>query len=465
MPKELSFTDSPKNSIAVEFLFLGQKNAHKVPDSFTGKKFDSIFFPEKNLILIGLGDKALVIDDYYRRAAAKAVKTASFYRISKIHFSCGSISEKTINAILEGAYLANYSFDKYKTDPEKKVFRVKEISFPMSAKKFSVTLNETLKVCQNVFIARDLVSENSDVVTPKFFEYYSRKIAKSKDIKVTVLRENQLKKLGFNLLLNVSKGASVDPRVIIFEYEGGNKNDQNILFAGKGVTFDSGGLNIKVGVSIKDMRMDMAGAANVIAIMKSASELKIKKNIVGIIGCVENLVDSESYRPGDVIKSYSGLTVENLNTDAEGRLVLADLLSFGSKKYNPEVIVEFSTLTGNVISCLGSYCAGMVSTNEKFADAMYKAGIDTYERVWRLPSFEEYIEETNGERADLRSVNKTRNNGSIYGGVFLSKFVNNVPFVHIDIAGTGMIEESKDYQPKDGTGFGVRLAIDFLKKI
>ncbi len=271
--------------------------------------------------------------------------------------------------------------------------------------------------------------------------------------------------MGMNLLLGVGAGSIVRPRLIEIEYRGAKTSKEKILFVGKGVCFDSGGLNIKVGDSMKTMRMDMAGAATVLGIIKSAAELRMKKNIVVLMACVENLVDSNSYRPGDIIKSYSGLTVENLNTDAEGRLILADALSFGTKKHNPKVVVEFSTLTGSVVAALGSYCAGMMATNKEFSHKMFESGMATYERVWEFPLFEEYLDETKGERSDLKSLGKTRYNGTIFGGAFLSKFVNEKPFIHLDVAGTAMLEEPKDYSPKDGSGFGLRLAIDFLKRI
>ncbi|MEK6957581.1 MAG: leucyl aminopeptidase [archaeon] len=465
MDSKLVFSDSPKGSLLVHFAFEGAVSHLKGPSYFTGKKLESAFMPEKSFLLVGLGKKEEFNIDYLRRAAAKAVKTASAAKMPIVHFALlDGHKENEMVAVAEGAVLANYSFDKYKTDAEQKMFRIKELSFPVAAKKFEESIRETLLVCQNVFIARDLVTENSDVVTPKMLEEVSRKIS-GKHIKVRVLNEKQLRRLGFNMLLGVARASEIPPRVIIFEYNGNPSSKDKVMFAGKGVCFDSGGLNIKVGESMKDMRMDMAGAATVIAIMKSASELKLKKNIVGIIGCVENLVDSKSFRPGDVIKSYSGKTVENLNTDAEGRLVLGDILAYGARKYNPNVIVEFSTLTGAILGTFGSHCAGMFSTSDSYSQKMFDAGMATYERVWRLPLFEEYKEETKGERSDLRSIGKTRYNGSIFGGAFLAEFVENIPFIHLDVAGTAMLEEPKDYMPKNGSGFGVRLAIEFLKRV
>ncbi|HZX33960.1 MAG TPA: M17 family peptidase N-terminal domain-containing protein [archaeon] len=466
MPMKISFPEKAGKFMNVSFIFEGQKSGFEgVPESFTGKKLQCVYLPEKNAFIVGLGKKAELQTDYFRRGAARASKTASASKISGIHFNVKGLSAAEYAALAEGAALANYDFDKYKA-AENKSFRLREISFPVEAKNFSKAIGEALIVCENVFIVRDLVSENSDVVTPEFLEKAARKIAQQHKMKFSALQEKQLKKLGFGLLLGVAQASTTSPRVIILEYNGDHSSKEKTMFAGKGVCFDSGGLNLKIEDSMKDMRMDMAGAAAVLGIMKSAAELKLKKNIVGIIGCVENLIGEKAFRPGDVIKSFSGKTVENLNTDAEGRLVLADVLSYGAKTFRPSLIVEYSTLTGAVVRVLGHYCAGIVSTADKKVEAkILEAGLETHELVWLLPLFEEYREEVKGERAVLRSIGKGPNNGTIYGGAFLAEFTENTPFIHIDIAGTGMLEEATDYMPKDGSGFGVRLAIEFLKKL
>ncbi len=463
MSTKITFSDSKKDCINVHFAFEGEKSPAHPP--FYGKKFEIQYLPDKKLLFVGLGKKNEFNVDYYRRVSALAVKTASLQKIACVHFSQKDLTEKEIVLVCEGALLGNYTFDKYKTEKDKKYFLVKEISFLSYAKKFSNSLNDALFLCNNVYFVRDLVSENSDIVTPKFLETISRKLAKKTRMKINVLREQQLTKLGFNLLMSVAKGSDNPPRVIVLEYTGDTSQiHEKVLLAGKGVTFDSGGLNIK-NDTMKDMRMDMAGAATVLGIMKSLSELKIKRNVIGIIGCVENMPDGHAYKPGDVIKSYSGKTVENLNCDAEGRLVLADVLSYGVKKYNPNLVLEFSTLTGNVVAALGHFCAGFVTNSPEHAKIISKAGHDTYELVWQLPLFEEYRELVKGERADLRSIAKNRDAGSIFGGAFLAEFVDNVPYVHVDIAGTAILEEPTMYLPKDGSGFGVRLGVEFLKNL
>lgn len=462
--QNILFTDSPKDSLNVMLVFEGESHHIKeAPKSFRGKKLETSFLPGKHLFMVGLGKKEDIELDYYRRAAAKAVKTASTFKISGIHFLLKHPLEKNCVALLEGASLSNYVFDKYKSK-EDKMFRVKHYSFPSKAKSFSHALHDTLKVCENVYLVRDLVSDNSSVVTPAYLEKTARKISNKSKIKFHVLQDVKLKSMGMNLLHGVGQAGLVPPRLIVLEYYGSPADTRKkTMFVGKGITFDSGGLNIKFGNSMKDMQMDMAGAAIVLGIIKSAADLKLKKNIIVLMPCAENLVDNKSQRPGEVIESYSGLTVENGNTDAEGRLVLADALAYGTKKYKPDLVIEYSTLTGAIVAALGSHCAGMMTTSEKLGVKMFEAGMKTYERVWEMPLFEEYLDETKGEKSDLKSMNKTKYNGSIFAGAFLSKFVNDVPFIHLDVAGTAMLDEPKDYQPKDGSGFGVRLAIEFLK--
>ena len=465
MHAEYDFSDESKGSMSVHLVYEGDKKAFpEVPDLFKGKRFEAVFLAERKAYIISLGPRDKIILDYYRRAAARSAKVASYYKFANLHFSAQGLSAEHCVALFEGAFLANYSFDKYKA-VEERVTRVKKITFPHYTKKFSDEIRNAAIACRNIFMVRDLVSDNSDVVTPQFLEDTAKKVCRKAKLKIKVLHEGELKRLGMNLILNVGKAGSEAPRLITIEYNGNPSSKDRVLFVGKGVCFDSGGLNIKTGDHMCGMRMDMAGAATVLGIMKTASELKLKKNLAGIMVCVENLVDSRSFRPGDIIRSYSGKTVENLNTDAEGRLILGDALAYGAKKYNPKVIVEYSTLTGAIVRALGSHAAGMMSTSKEYAGKMFEASEATYERVWELPLWEEYLEEVVGERSDLRSLGKTGNNGSIFGGAFLSKFVEPTPFIHLDVAGTAMIDEAKDYMPKDGTGFGLRLAIEFLKRI
>jgi leucyl aminopeptidase len=467
MDEKIVFSEKLNGAMHVEFLWEGEnKPVENLPENFVGKKLETIYLPDKKIFVAGLGKRNEFNEDYYRRLAGKAVKTASYYKIESVYFNLKDLSERNCVLLAEGALLANYSFDKYKSE-DSKFFKIKRIAFPKNAEKFKSAIDAKAIVCENALFVRDLVSDNSDVVNPDFLEEKAVEVSKKVGLKFRALHKKELESLGMNCLLAVGKASTQSPRLIILEYNGDKNSKDRFLFVGKGICFDTGGLDIKPRDSMLEMRMDMAGAATVLAIVKSAAELGLKKNIVGLMAVTENLVDANSYRPKDIIRSYSGKTIENLDTDAEGRLILADALNYGVKEFDPKIVVELSTLTGSIIGTLGQHCAGMFANAQAngFKEKMFKAGLETYERVWELPLFEEYLDETIGERSDIRSLGKTRYNGAIFGGAFLSKFVENKPFIHLDIAGTAHIDEPKDYIPKDGTGFGVRLCIEFLNKI
>jgi len=464
MQTKLIFSDPKKDFLNLTLVFEGEKLPSNLPKTFKGKKLQTHFLSEKSTLVVGLGKKEECNLDYYRRAGSIVTKTAASYEIEGVNFFTEKLNEKICVALLEGALLGNYSFDKYKSEDNKN-FELKHICFSSDSKKFSKKLNEIIIICENVCEVRNLVSDNSSIVNPDFLEKTARKISKKHRLKIKVIKGKELEKKGLNLISAVGQASKVSPRLIILEYTGTNSKEASVLFVGKGITFDSGGLDIKIHGGMKEMRMDMAGAATVLGIIKASAELKLKKNITVILTCAENLVGSNAQRPGDIVKAYSGQTVEVLNTDAEGRLVLADALAYGNKEYSPKVIVEYSTLTGAVLIALGENCAGLISTSKKYEDLMVEAGLNTYERVWPLPLFEEYLDEVKSDKADLKSINKGRNNGTIFAGAFLSKFVEKTPFVHIDIAGTAMLEEAKFYSPKEGSGFGVRLGLEFLDKI
>lgn len=464
---DIIYSNEAKDALRVIFINENDKKPlESIPDSFTGKKLEGFYLPEKKTYVMGLGKKEEFKLDYYRRAAARALKMASAYKMPAIFIDAPGLDAKAYVALAEGALLANYSFDKYKSD-DSKFFRVQKIVLPQDARKAETQIDEADLVCANNHIVRDLVSDNSDVVMPQYFEELAKKIADENKLKFTAFHMDELQKMGMNCLLAVGKASTQSPRLLALEYGGDPSSQDKFLLVGKGICFDTGGLDLKPRDSMLEMRIDMAGAATVLGIIKSAAELKMKKNIVAIMAVTENLIGENAYRPKDIIRSYSGKTIENLDTDAEGRLVLADALNYGVKTYSPRLVVEFSTLTGSVVGTFGSHTAGMFANSQtgNFKQKMFDAGMETYERVWELPLFEEYLDETTGDRSDFRSLGKSRYNGAIFGGAFLSKFVEDKPFIHLDVAGTAHIEEPKDYMPRDGTGFGVRLAIEFLKRV
>lgn len=279
---------------------------------------------------------------------------------------------------------------------------------------------------------------------------------------MTVLDKAQLTKQGFGGILAVGKGSANDPRFIVMEYGAAKKDTPTICLVGKGLTFDSGGLSLKPADAMETMKSDMGGAGAVYGAMQIVAELKLPLHVVGLVSSAENMPSSTAYRPGDVVTTLSGKTIEVLNTDAEGRIVLADAL-FYAQRYKPAAIVELSTLTGAVIIALGAHAIGLIGTNQALADQLNRAGNASGERVWQLPLWDEYREMIKSEIADLKNVGG-RAAGSITAGAFLAAFVGDYPFAHLDIAGTAWADKpAKSYNAPGATGVGVRLLAEFLR--
>jgi len=365
--------------------------------------------------------------------------------------------------IAEGAFLGNYSFNKYKSLPDKEK-TVNSMEFVASGKEAEAIIKEALVVAENTFICRDLVNDITEEVNPVKFADFAKKIASKSNFKCKVLTKKDIEKKGMGLLLAVNRGSLIEPRVVILEYKGDSSSKKVYGLVGKGLTFDSGGMNLKPTGSIETMRSDMAGAAAVLCALKSIAELKIKKNVVAVIPLTENMLSSNSYRPGDIYKSYSGKTVEIGNTDAEGRLILADALSFMEKELKPDVIIDLATLTGACIVAFGETVAAYLSTDDSLAKALENSANYTGEKIWRLPFFEDYEDRMKSDVADISNMSSEKNAGTICGAVFLKNFVEKTPWAHIDIAGTAWYSKARGYRPKAATGYGVRLLVDFIKK-
>ncbi|MFV0339526.1 MAG: leucyl aminopeptidase family protein, partial [Parachlamydiaceae bacterium] len=313
------------------------------------------------------------------------------------------------------------------------------------------------------FEARDMVNGNADEVNPDYLADWTKNLSKKNSkIKTTILDKKALQKEGLGLLLAVGRASPRDPCLIVAEYQGNPKSKDKTLLVGKGVTYDTGGLNLKPTGSMETMKCDLGGAACVLSTLAVASRLNLKVNLVVIVPATENSIASESYKPGDVYTSYAGKTVEITNTDAEGRLILADALAYGIAHYKPTRIVDLATLTGAIEIALGNECSGLFSNNDALADALIRSGSETFERLWRMPLHDEYKDALKSDIADMKN-HGGRSGGSITAAQFLHEFVGKTPWAHIDIAGTAYINEAKRYQPRYGTGVGVRLLIDLLE--
>jgi len=320
---------------------------------------------------------------------------------------------------------------------------------------------------ESINYTKDLISEPANILNPVSYADRCLKLRKI-GLKVKVLNKEQINKIGMNALLGVAQGSNIDPRVIIFEWNL-KKNRKPTILIGKGVTFDTGGISLKPANGMEEMIYDMGGSAVVVGSMMNAALNKIKKPIVGIIGLVENMPDGKAQRPGDIVRSLSGQTIEVLNTDAEGRLVLADLITYVQNTYKPLEIIDFATLTGAIMIALGTYKAGLFSNNDKLANKIFKSGELTNERVWRLPLDKEYDKDINSFRADMQNIG-IRYGGSITAAQFIQRFVvNNTPWAHLDIAGVtwnkklSNIGYSALHSP-GATAFGIRLIDNFLKR-
>ena len=362
-------------------------------------------------------------------------------------------------AIALGARLGSYRFDRYRTTEKKETKpTVKTLTImsgdPHRARRAFAPQSQ---VADGVILTRDLVSEPANIIYPETLARKARELSKL-GVSVEVLDKAKLRRIGMRALLGVAQGSARDPRVVVMRWNGASRADRKpIAFVGKGVTFDSGGISIKPSSGMEEMKWDMGGAGTVVGLMRALAGRKAKVNAIGAVGLVENMPSATAQRPGDVVKALSGKTVEVINTDAEGRLVLADVLWYVQKRFKPAAMVDLATLTGAMIVSLGHNYAGLFSNNEELSQRLVEAGEATGERVWRMPLHESYEPDIKSQIADIKNVGAGRSAGSITAALFLQHFVNGVPWAHLDIAGMAWCYKATPTVPKGGSGFGVRL--------
>jgi len=365
-----------------------------------------------------------------------------------------------------GFYLKSYKFLKYKTsllDTSKD--KITNLNLITNNKKFFLKLNKKVySLVNSVFFARNLVSEPANILNPEKFVKEIKKL-NSLGVKIRVYGLDILKKIGMNAIIGVSQGSKNLPFFVIMEWRPKNSvNKKPISFVGKGVCFDTGGISLKPAKFMEDMKYDMAGAAAVVGLIKNLSLNKINKYVIGAVALVENMPSGSAQRPGDVVKSYSGKTIEILNTDAEGRLILADALHYVEKHYNPDLIVDLATLTGAMVVSLGNEYAGIFSNNDNLANKLIKSGEVEGEKLWKFPLHKNYDELMNSEIADVQNINYSGGAGSITAAQFLQRFISkNTPWAHLDIAGMAWTKKDLDTIPKGATGFGVKLLTNFVE--
>jgi leucyl aminopeptidase len=363
-----------------------------------------------------------------------------------------------------GSILATYKFDKYKSKKSKTNFSktIKLVS-NKNSRSLSKKFNHNKSVAQGVFLARDLVNEPSNILNPEDYAKRIKGLSKY-GLKVEVLNEVKMKKLGMDSLLGVGRGSQYDSQLVIIKWNGLKaKKTKPLCFVGKGVCFDSGGISLKPGNKMEEMIGDMGGSAAVVGLMKSLALRKAKANVVGIVGLVENMPDGTAQKPGDIVNTMSGQTIEIQNTDAEGRLVLADALWYAQDRFKPEFMIDLATLTGAIVMSLGNKMAGIFSNNDSLSDKLFIAGEESGDLVWRLPLSSSYDKMINSQFADMKNIGMG-GAGSITAAQFLKRFVNKVPWVHVDIAGTATGMEKNSINTSWATGFGVHLLDTLVSK-
>ena len=416
------------------------------------------------LLLGGLGDGKKLDRQALENIGGTAYQRLAGCGLKAIAIACDAVKGAKVDlaegaaSMAFGARLASYRFDKYRTTlktkdlPSVTAFSVLVAGNTAAARKQFKALDA---IADGVFMTRDLVSEPANVLFPESMAKECQTLAKL-GVKVEVLNEARMKKLGMGALLGVGQGSRRESRMVIMHWQGASAKTQPVAFVGKGVTFDTGGISLKPGPGMEMMKWDMGGAGTVIGLMKALAGRKAKANVIGVVGLVENMPDGDAQRPGDIVKSMSGQTIEILNTDAEGRLVLADALWYTQDRFKPQFMVNLATLTGAMIIALGHENAGLFSNNDKLSQQLFDAGQEVDEGVWRMPLSDAYDKKINCAIADMKNIGG-RDAGSITAAQFLQRYVNKVPWAHLDIAGVAWADRGKPTVPKGGTGWGVRM--------
>ncbi len=404
-------------------------------------------------------------NDSYEKNGAKLYGFLKNENLSKIYIYGDTIENsnniKCLHELIHGMKLKSYTFDKYLTKKNSEILNINIIS----KKKIDLKLIKNLSAIEKgVNFTKDLVSEPGNVLHP---DEYARRLKQLNKIglKITVYNTNKLKKMKCNALLGVGQGSSRGSYIVTMEWRGNKKQKKPLAFVGKGVCFDTGGISLKPARFMEDMTYDMAGSAVVVGLLKSLALRKAKVNAVGVVGLVENMVSGNAQRPGDIVKSFSGKTIEVLNTDAEGRLVLADAITFTEKKFKPNFIIDLATLTGAIVVALGSEFAGLFSNDDKLSKQLFDAGNKVDEKVWRLPLHKNYDKLMNSKNADMQNINYVGGAGSTTAAQFLQRFIiNKTPWAHLDIAGMAFSKYAGSLNSSGATGYGVRLLDKFVEE-
>ncbi len=472
---KLADLSAVKNSVAV--LVLSEEQAKKsnlkpvkfAKDNFefTGKnnQISIVTLDDKIVVVVGAGAEDKLDEKNFQKIGSRI---AAFLNGAKIKdgtvFFDSKKSAEDLTKMAFGATLQNYRFNKYFENKKKeKELKIESLTFAVAdVAKAKKEFSELEILANNIYFVRDLVSEPSNILNPESYAAICKTLEKD-GLKVEVLGEAAMKKLGMGSLLCVGQGSERESQLVVIKWNGGNAKDKPLAFVGKGVTFDTGGISIKPAANMEDMKTDMAGSAVVVGLLRNLAQRKAKVNVVGVIGLVENMPSGTAVKPGDVVKSMSGQTIEVINTDAEGRLVLADALHYTNSKFKPKFMVNLATLTGAIIVALADVYAGLFSNDDELAKQIENCGLSTGERAWRLPLGEEYDEMINSDIADMKNVGSGRGAGSTTAAQFLQRFVGETKWAHLDIAGVAWKGKGDALAVKGATGYGLRLLDQLVK--
>jgi len=449
---------------------------------FRGKRGESLLlYPDrggaKRVLLIGLGPESGLDPEGLRRAMGQAVGAAGGRKAEKLAFLVPKLARlrpaAVAEALAEGAHLAAYRFDGYRTRREDAPPRVTSVTLlferggDLRQARTSAGTGEVLASSQN--LARDLSNEPANALPPIALARAAERVAKEVGLTCHVLDVPAMKRHRMGALLAVGQGSRNPPRLVVLEHNARRRGAARpprrratLCFVGKGITFDSGGISIKPAAAMHEMKHDMSGAAAVIGALRAAALLELPLHVVGIVAAAENLPSGDAYRPGDVLRAMSGTTIEVLNTDAEGRLVLADALHYARTQFSPTAIVDLATLTGACVVALGKWSAGLFGNDERLIERVRLAAERSGERVWHLPLWEEHREHIRGDVADIKNTGG-RDGGALTAAAFLSHFTEGLPWVHLDIAGTAYTDKASPCQPRGATGVGVRLLAQLMR--
>ena len=423
--------------------------------------------PAKRLLFAGLGKREDITNDTIRHVSGLVAQKARELKLDEYSIIVPSSSiydqVSSIEQIVEGTNMALYKFDKFKGEREKNFPKLSIVTKLAGA---SGIIRKAHAISEGVILAKSIANMPPNQCNPTTLGEYAKDIARTGKMRCRILSKQELQKKGFGGIIAVGQGSENEPKMIILEYSGTTSSKRPVVLVGKAVTFDTGGISLKPGEKMDEMKFDKCGGCTVLGIMNAISSMKLHVNVIGIIPSVENMPDGKSYRPGDIIKLYSGKTAEIINTDAEGRLILADALTYGEEHYTPKAIIDFATLTGACIVALGTNVAGMISNNDALSTKIIQSSQRTAEEIWRLPLNQDYMNMIKSDVADMKNMGSGRAAGTIAAAAFLRNAIKDTPWVHLDIAGVAWTQSStkeKSYNPKGATGFGVRLVMDYLQ--